>query len=74
MPGEVADIKKPDPCTEGIDVYAAGIRVKAGAYYRGDPTICLVLQALRGIGKGRRKSAESVVGPRSTDHGSKART
>jgi len=28
-------LSKSDTCTEGVDVYAAGISVKAGAYYPG---------------------------------------
>lgn len=70
MPGEVADISK----TRSLDgrhgrVCGGHKREGGGAHFRGDLSICLVLPALRGVGKGRRKSAGGIAGLRSTDQG-----
>jgi hypothetical protein len=52
---------KPDTCTEGADVDAAGISVKVTRITLGGLPSCLVLPIPRGIGKGRQKSAEVIV-------------
>ena len=52
---------KPDTCTEGADVDAAGISVKVTRITLGGLSACLVLPASRGVGMGWQKSAEAVV-------------
>ena len=51
---------KPDTCTDGADVNAAGISVKVTRITLGGLSLCLVLPALRGSGTGRQKSAEAI--------------
>jgi len=67
---------KPNTCTEGLEVDAAGISGKGSRLTLGDLPICLrpvahVLGSSRGDARGRQKSAEGI-GDRSTR--SKART
>lgn len=54
---------KPDTCTEGVGVYAAGISVKVARLTLGDLPVCLVLLPPRGGRKNRQKSADGIVGP-----------
>ena len=51
---------KPDTCTDGADVYAAGISVKVTRITLGGLSPCLVLPEPRGSGTGRQKSAEAI--------------
>jgi len=52
---------KPDTCTEGADVDAAGISVKVTRITLGGLPTRLVLPASRGVGRGWQKSAEVIV-------------
>jgi hypothetical protein len=62
---------KSDTCTEGMDVYAAGISVKVGAHYPGR-SVCLPCAAVvERCRDGPQKSAEGIAG---LSTGLKART
>ena len=54
---------KPNTCTEGVVVNAAGISVKVARLTLGDLLVCLVLPPSRGDGMSRQKSAEGIVDP-----------
>jgi len=60
---------KSNTCTEGVDVYAAGISVKAGAHYPGRPLVVLTeatvaarhREATRGVSRGHISPLRSRV-------------
>jgi len=54
---------KSNICTEGVDVYVAGISVEVGVHYPGRPVVSSVkrLPTSRGVGKKQQESAEGIV-------------
>ena len=61
---------KPETCTERCNVYPTGISVKVGASYPGRsaraPRVTSVLLASRGAGMPLQKSAEAIIGVRTS--------